>query len=121
LGHDRQRLGREAEAAALAFLRAKGLELVASNYRCRGGELDLVMHDGDTLVFVEVRYRSRGDYGGPIESIDRRKRRRLVTAARHFLQRHRWSERPCRFDVIGVVPQPGAPIEWLADAFAAGD
>ncbi len=102
---------------ALGYLQTAGLLLVTRNYRCRGGELDLIMQDGRDLVFVEVRFRSHTGYGGAIESIDRRKQRRLITAARHYLQRT-GNDRTCRFDVVGIGPGPDT-IEWLKNAIEA--
>ncbi len=108
------RRGEAAESHALAWLERRGLKAVARNYRCRGGEIDLIVQDGPTLVFVEVRYRSRNDYGGAAESVDRRKRQRLQRAAEHYLQR---LERipPCRFDIIGI--DADERIDWIRNAF----
>ena len=113
---DRATLGREAEALAAAYLRERGLRLRQSNYRCKGGEIDLVMEQGSQLVFVEVRYRSNPRFGSAAESVDRRKQRRLAIAALHYLQRHRL-DRPCRFDVVALG---GPEVVWLRDAFQPG-
>ncbi len=111
------------EAAAFGFLQGHGLHLLARNANARGGELDLVMQDGETLVFVEVRYRATDAYGGGAASVDAGKRRKLVRAAQAFLLRHpRYANAPCRFDVIDASGDPDAPrIEWLQDAFRADD
>lgn len=77
------------------------------------------MEDGDTLVFVEVRYRNSLRYGGAVDSIDARKRRRLCRAAAHYLARQQGRERSGRFDVIAVTPD--GRIEWIADAFDADE
>jgi putative endonuclease len=111
--------GDAAEDRALAHLLGRGLKLVARNYRTPhrgGGEIDLVMRDGDTLVFVEVRKRASRDFGGAAASVSPLKQRRIVFAARHFLMRFR-EPPPCRFDVVGVE---GARIDWLKAAFEAG-
>lgn len=115
--------GAEVEAAARDFLLARGLRPVAANASWRFGELDLVMLDGDTLVFVEVRYRRSARFGGGVASIDAGKRRRLVKAAQAFLSAHRrHSESPCRFDVVDASGDPAAPaFDWLRDAFRADD
>ena len=120
---DRQTRGAASEDAALDFLQARGLRLLARNARARGGELDLVMRDGEALVFVEVRYRASAGFGGAAASVDHGKRRRLVRAARLFLARNpRLANAPCRFDVIAANGDPKAPqIEWLRDAFRADD
>jgi putative endonuclease len=112
---DRQAIGKAAEQRAERWLHSKGLGVVARNYRCRGGEIDLIMRDGDVLVFVEVRYRSRKDYGGPIASVNARKRQRLSIAAARYLQDTAWSG-PCRFDVVGIASEEQPP-DWIRDAF----
>ena len=113
-----QDTGLEAEDAAASLLARHGLEIVARNYRTRLGEIDLVARDGTTLVFVEVRSRASGRFGGAVESVTAAKRRRLVAAARQYLSQLR-REPPCRFDVVTV--QAGEPA-WLRGAFdvAAG-
>ena len=106
-------LGREAETRAAAYLENCGLRLVDRNFRVRGGEIDLIMQDGRTLVFVEVRQRSRSQFGGAADSITAGKRRRIILAARHYLARR--GDCACRFDCILIdVGQ----LEWLKDAFA---
>jgi len=118
---DRRTRGATVEAAARAHLRAAGLEDIAINARYRLGELDLVMRDGDTLVFVEVRYRRDARYGGGAASIDIHKRRKLVRAAQAFLLQHpQWAQQPCRFDVVQAEGEPPR-LHWLRDAFRADD
>lgn len=112
--------GRAAEDVARAYLERQGLELLAANVRTRGGELDLVMLEGETLVFVEVRYRRSTRYGGAAASVDYRKQRKLLAAAALFL---RWQpafgNRRMRFDVVAVQPDAAGRMacEWLRDAF----
>lgn len=96
--------GARAEQTAAAFLRGRGLRLLARNYRAPGGEIDLIAEETGTLVFVEVRLRSGTRHGGALESIDRPKRRRIVLAARHYLAQRRGAEPPCRFDVVLLMP-----------------
>lgn len=116
-------LGRRAEDRALAYLEAQGLVLLERNYRCRGGELDLVMLDGPTLVLVEVRSRSGNRYGGAAASVDGRKQRRFVLAARHLLRcRPAYRSRPARFDVVAIDggDAAGEPrLDWIRAAFSA--
>ncbi|WP_312380410.1 YraN family protein [Stutzerimonas balearica] len=116
---DRRSSGRSAEALACHHLRGKGLRLLAQNWLCRSGELDLVMLEGDTVVFVEVRYRRHTAWGGAIESVDARKRQKLVRAAQHFLlQEPRWAAHPCRFDVVAIGPEGShASLNWIRNAF----
>ena len=121
--------GDAVEDAALAYLQEHGLRLLARNENARGGELDLVMLEpaaregGDTLVFVEVRFRANAAFGGGAASVDAGKRRRLVHAARVFLARHpAHADAPCRFDVVAASGDPIAPrLDWLRDAFRADD
>ena len=112
--------GAWAEELACRFLSRHGLALAARNFRCRRGEIDLVMQDSDTLVFVEVRYRGRSDFGTPAESVNEVKQRKLIAAAELYLVRHRRQTPPCRFDVVSITPCEGrAKIEWIRDAFRA--
>lgn len=114
-----QTSGSRGEAAALARLQASGLRLLASNWRCRTGELDLVMLEGDTVVFVEVRYRRHIGWGGALASVDRRKQQKLVRTAAQFLQSEpHWNNRPCRFDVVALGGDEQAPsFDWIRNAF----
>ena len=108
-------LGADAEAAAQRYLEAQGLKLVMRNFRCPGGELDLVMRERDTLALVEVRSRARSDFGSAAESIGPRKRARLVLAARAFLAAHpQYARSPLRFDVVAF---DGGEAQWLRNAF----
>ncbi len=107
--------GAEAEKIAAAYLARQGLKWEAGNYRCRGGEIDLVMRDGATLVFVEVRARSRADFGGAAASITTTKQARIILAARHYLVQFK-VDTPCRFDA--VLLQAGK-LEWIKAAFEA--
>jgi putative endonuclease len=113
----KQQDGTEAELSALRFLQDRSLRPVRRNYRCRGGEIDLVMRDADVLVFVEVRLRRNRAFGGALASVDGRKQRRLILAAQHYLQSHSWAG-PCRFDVVGIDAR--GECEWVRNAFEAG-
>lgn len=107
--------GRAAEDIAAAYLQQQRLRLLLRNYRCRHGEIDLVMQDGEQIVFVEVRLRSGTHYGGAGASITSAKQRRLLRAAEHYLQRH--SSAPCRFDVILLSSPSFNGLQWLKNAF----
>jgi putative endonuclease len=117
-------LGRTAEDLALAHLEAAGLVLLTRNYRCKAGEIDLVMLDATTqvLVLVEVRSRSRRDYGSAASTIGHVKQRRCALAARHLLLTRRELRRlRARFDVVAIDP-PGVPggvpvVTWIRNAF----
>ena len=117
-------VGEDKERLAAAFLTARGLRLIARNHRCRYGELDLIMAegeadgaaDGGSLVFVEVRYRADSRFGRPEQTVDPHKQRRLMAAAQHYLQTHP-STLPCRFDVVAIGA--GDRIQWFQNAFSA--
>ncbi|MBM3361135.1 MAG: YraN family protein [Betaproteobacteria bacterium] len=119
-----KRRGDLAELLAREHLQRRGLRWVQSNFRTPGrggGEIDLIMCEPDgTLVFVEVRQRSRSDFGGAAASIGAAKRRRIVLAARHYLMRLS-SAPPCRFDAVLVQGMPGDQlhVEWIKAAFDA--
>ncbi|WP_342769024.1 YraN family protein [Solilutibacter pythonis] len=120
---DHRHSGHAAEAAAERYLRARGLRFLARNKRYCDGELDLVMRDDATLVFIEVRFRADDGFGGAAASITPTKRRRLVRAASRFLAAHpQWAALPARFDVVAASGDIAAPaLEWLRDAFRADD
>jgi putative endonuclease len=107
-------LGQSAEARAEAFLASHGLTPVARNWRCRFGEIDLVMQDGATLVFIEVRLRSRSDFGGAAASVTPAKQKKLLAAARQYLAKLKTLP-PCRFDVVALSGD--ALPEWIRNAF----
>ena len=113
--------GAHAEDLACDFLLGKGLRLVARNYRCRRGEIDLIMQDRDNLVFVEVRYRRQSRYGSGLESVTQSKQRRIVHCAAHYLHCHPQSaQRAARFDVVALRPDTDSiRIEWIRHAFDA--
>jgi putative endonuclease len=110
--------GDAAEDRALHYLQAQGLQLVQRNYRTPGrggGEIDLIMQDGgSTLVFVEVRKRLHGLFGGPLASVSATKRKRIAFAAKFFLMRLKYQP-TCRFDVVAIDANG---IQWLQGAFA---
>ncbi len=107
--------GEHAENLAAAFLQGKGLQIVARNYRCRFGEIDLIALDGKTLVFVEVRLRSSERFGGAAASITAAKRAKLSRAARHYLAGVARAP-ACRFDALLLNGRDNS-IEWLKNAF----
>lgn len=111
--------GREAEQRAYDYLVAQGLTPVARNYRAPGGEIDLIMRQRDTLVFVEVRFRRHARFGTAAESVNRLKQARLRVAAEHYLQRNaRCRTHACRFDVVALDGETG--LQWLQNAFEIG-
>ena len=108
--------GRKAEARAATFLEKKGLRIVAHNWRCRFGEIDLVARDGSTLVFVEVRARTSRSFGGAAESIGFAKRRKLIATANLYLAARRL-DAACRFDAVLI--EADGRMRWVRDAFRA--
>lgn len=113
--------GDDAETLACQFLQQQGLSLLARNYRCRRGEIDLIMRDSDNLIFVEVRYRRRAHYGSALESVDRFKQARISRCASQYLQQYpAWARHPARFDVIALAAHVrGIEIDWIRSAFDA--
>lgn len=124
-GSATQAAGAGYEDVALAHLQGAGLVLVTRNFSCRYGEIDLVMRDGEVVVFVEVRYRrsahARGGYGGGIDSVSAAKRTKLVRAAEVYLATQpRLAQHACRFDVFAIADGTAAPvIDWCRNAFEA--
>ena len=115
--------GHQAEAFAAQYLQERGLRLLARNYRTVAGELDLIMQDGEDIVFVEVRLRNNAHFGTAIDSVDSHKQKKLIRTATHYLSRMNLLDKVnCRFDVIGIsYPQTKAVVEWIQDAFPADD
>lgn len=116
--------GQVVEAAAETYLQQQGLVPVERNFTSRGGELDLLMRDGETLVFVEVRFRKTDRFGSPVESVTASKQRKLLqTAQLYLLARPGWRNKPCRFDIVAARPtdngaESGLQFEWIKNAFA---
>lgn len=114
----RRDVGRDAESRVDRAARRRGWRRVARNFNVRGGELDLVYRTADMLVVVEVRYRSREDYGGAVASVTRTKQRRIVLATQHLLAAHpEYAALAVRFDVVGVDDTD--TLNWIENAFYA--
>ena len=109
------------EEASERYLQQQGLLPVARNFSRRGGEIDLVMREGETLVFVEVRFRKSDRFGSPVESVTATKQRKLLQTAQLYLLAHpQWRNQPCRFDIIAARPgESGLQFEWIRNAFGA--
>ncbi len=114
-----QLIGNQAEDLALRFLQDKGFSMVARQYRCLMGEIDLIMKDKETLVFIEVRYRKNADFGQPYESITYGKRKKLIRTATFYLKCHpRLQSCAARFDVVSILESQSTPkITWIPNAF----
>jgi putative endonuclease len=114
--------GEAAESLAANYFRVRGLEILGRNLRCKAGELDLVCIDDGVLAIVEVRQRESSQFGGALASVTSAKQRRIIRAAKFFMQREpRWRDLPIRFDVLGVegLPAGAHKIDWVKDAFRA--
>jgi putative endonuclease len=107
--------GAAAEALARHFLEQSGLVCIECNFLCRMGEIDLIMRDGEQLVFVEVRYRKNSLFGTPQASVDNNKQRKLIRTAAFYLQQHGINS-SCRFDVVAISGDQQEPV-WIPNAF----
>ncbi|WP_088329997.1 YraN family protein [Lacimicrobium sp. SS2-24] len=105
-------LGQDAETRACKYLQTQGLQLVIKNYRCRSGEIDLIMQDHHEWVFVEVKYRSRTHFGHPAEYFDTKKRRKFESAMFQYMQQKGLNPAlvPHRIDLIAIT---GKHIQWI--------
>ena len=118
LGIDRQARGKRGEDVACAELSRRGYAILARRYRTRLGEIDIVARDGDTTVFVEVKLRTGGDFGGGAVAVDALKQRKVTLMAMDYLVRHRLDDRPCRFDVVAIDAEVNPPhVEVYQNAF----
>lgn len=108
--------GSDAEQIAVSYLLRQGLVLVERNYRCRFGEIDLIMYEGKTVVFVEVRMRASDAFGGAAASITSAKQAKLLRAARHYLSGLK-NVPSCRFDAVLMTGAHSPRIEWIRNAF----
>lgn len=124
---DKAATGRAAELAAKTYLIAQGLSYIESNYRCRSGEIDLIMRDKNTLVFVEVKFRRSSRFGSALETVTIAKQQKIVKAAQHYLLTNKLGENQAlRFDVLGIenslssqATDATAPsnVQWIKAAF----
>ncbi len=116
---DRAARGKHFEALARLRLEDRGLKLVAKNYRCRWGEIDLVMLDKSSLVFVEVRFRGRGSYLSGADSVDQKKQKKLCRSAMYYLATKATADTPARFDVVSISQSTSEQpeFEWIKNAF----
>ncbi|MCI0343352.1 MAG: YraN family protein [Planctomycetales bacterium] len=119
----RQALGRAGEDAATSRLEREGYRILARNYECLRGEVDIVAREGDTLCFVEVKARASASHGDPLEKVTPAKRRQVERAALDFITRRRLGDATCRFDVVGVMYRGGGEPETVLvrDAWRVGE
>jgi putative endonuclease len=114
----RRTLGQTGEDLACSELRRRGYEILARQFRTRRGEIDIVARDGATTVFVEVKARASGEFGGGAAAVTWRKQRRIATVALEYLARQGGIDAPCRFDVVVVTPGPEPRVEVYTHAFS---
>ncbi|QCU90654.1 YraN family protein [Thiomicrorhabdus sediminis] len=120
--HNKRDIGQQKEAQAKQWLSQQGLKIIAENYHCKGGEIDLIAIESngsfeDTLVFIEVKYRKQNDFGHPSEFVNANKQRHLIHCAQCYLQQHpQYGHYAMRFDVIGYLADAEQP-EWIQNAF----
>ena len=112
-------VGQAAENMAARFLEKHGLTVLTRNYRCRGGEIDLVCQTGKTLVFVEVRFRRNPNFGGAGASITFTKQKRIILAAQHYLLANKQPNCDCRFDCLLLNGMNEQNIDWIPNAFSS--
>lgn len=118
MSKERISLGKQGEDIAVAFLEARGFEIIARNYRQKSGEIDIICTDRETLVFVEVKTRKTTRFGDPLEAVNRRKQHQISVTALDYLSRNNLHDQPARFDVVGVIIGSGDPqVIHLSDAF----
>jgi putative endonuclease len=127
---DTKKLGVHIEDLVCNYLQQQQLKLIARNYTCRLGEIDLIMQDQSILVFIEVRYRQHRNFGSSLESVNLIKRNKIIKTAEYYLLSQQLSEKiACRFDVVGVKPATqkllddiskldSAQVEWVKNAFS---
>lgn len=126
---DTKKIGNQIESLVCDYLRQQKLKLITRNYRCRLGEIDLIMYDQSTLIFIEVRYRQHRNFGSSLESVNLIKQNKIIKTAEYYLLSQQLSEKmACRFDVVGVKPTTekltniskldSAQVEWIKNAFS---
>lgn len=112
---NKRKIGTREEETAAAYLQKQGLLLVEKNFRCKFGEVDLIMRDGATYVFVEVKYRATEKEGHPSEAVDYRKQKTICKVSDFFRMKNNiWEDNPCRYDVVSIL---GGSLQWYKNAF----
>lgn len=111
-------IGKNAENLAQDYLHQQGLDFITANYKCKSGEIDLIMQDCDTLVFIEVKYRKACNYGNGVDTVTKAKQRKIIrTASYYLITNNLFDKVPCRFDVIAFSGNANSEIQWIKDAF----
>lgn len=117
--NNKRAFGEGLEKRAVKYLTEKGLRIIAENYLCKMGEIDIIARDNQDLIFVEVRYRKSDLYGGSAASVDKKKQKRIILAAEHYLLKHKLTNKvACRFDVIAITGSlEHLDFNWIKAAF----
>lgn len=110
--------GKDYEQLALTYLQQQGLQLVTQNFSCKVGEIDLIMRQQHSWVFVEVKYRASNAYGGALAAVSRSKQQKVLRAVRYYMQLHHLTQQPCRIDVLAIEGQYPYQYNWLQNAFS---
>ncbi len=115
-------IGQDYEQHAERYLQQQGLSIIEKNYRCRAGEIDLIMRDRSTLVFIEVKARNTSRFGSPAQTVTKAKQQKVIATAKHYLAQKKIGEKyAVRFDVLGILHQihenPELNFEWIPNAF----
>ena len=111
-------IGNKQELIALKFLTKRHLKLICRNFNCKVGEIDLIMQDGEYLVFIEVKYRKSSSYVNACESVSYHKQKKIIRASTYYLQiKNLYDQIPVRFDIIAIDDHPTHPINWIKNAF----
>lgn len=108
-----------AETLVYEFLIKKGLICLARNFRCKTGEIDLIMQEHETLIFVEVRYRQSSSFGSAAETVSRQKQQKLIRSAHFYLNQKNLFNNPCRFDIVTLSNLKSPDFDWIQNAFIA--
>ncbi len=131
---DHNKKGQYAENIALKYLESQGLSIIQSNFSCKMGEIDLIMNDADFLIFIEVRYRKKTQFGHPLETITYTKQQKIIKTIQFFLMKHpKYQQFPCRIDAVAIysntvnknnkaenITAEDLKIEWVKDAIQLG-
>lgn len=113
-----QKTGQQYERLAVKFLKQHGMKILRQNYRSKMGEIDVIARDGNTLVFIEVKYRQSTQFGSSAEMVSYNKQIKIIKTAQLYLTQHPDAQNvPCRFDIIAIQHQPRLLIDWIQNAF----
>ncbi len=119
--NNKRDFGNKFESFAREKIEQAGCRIIATNYACKLGEIDIIAKDKEHIIFVEVRYRKTAAYGGAIASVDYKKQQKIIKSASLYLQQNKLTNKAmCRFDVFAVTGQTNnLHFEWIKDAFNA--